>query len=139
VEHLRDSNDGLKPEVPTFYQRSPLRASPQKIAYHYEYGAPQAVEHYPVAAGALVVTVADWPHGACQEEPAAGQDCATRDPRRYGDLYDARPVLKAYVGSELVGRFELGDLVVPPGEGNRTSWMPLVVEYGFTDANPDTA
>lgn len=107
----RTSDDGREPEVLTFHRRNPMTALPADLAYHY---VDEGVRRFPVGMGVLTVT---WRSGA------AG-------------LFGSDATVKVYQGEALVGRFALGELDLPPGEGGRRVWTPFLVEYGFTSPSP---
>lgn len=126
VELLRTSSSGEGPESLVFRQLNPLSAVPAGLAYHYTYG--DGTKHFPVGLG--VFTAVARPVLA-PEEP--GGD----DPRRVDpDIHRSEAVAKVYLGSTFVGRFDIGETVLPPGEDNNRTWTPFVVEYGFTTPDP---
>lgn len=127
LELQRRSDTGEGPESVVFRQINPFNGFPSKLAYHYvDTGG---VSRYPVGvAVASVVARAD----RTLDGPAGSPDMREID----ADVHRSEAVLKVYQGARFVGRFDIGETVVPPGEDTKSTWTPMVVEYGFTDANP---
>lgn len=127
VELQRRSDTGENPEAIVFRQINPFNGFPAGLAYHYVDTA--GVDRYPV--GVAVASVVARPDRT-SDGPSEVHDTREIDP----DVNRSEAVLKVYQGARFIGRFDIGDTVVPPGEDTKSTWTPMVVEYGFTDANP---
>ena len=128
AELQRTSTDGTSPETMTMAQIQPYPTPPTGLAYNYLYGDDEAPNrHFPTGVAAFTV----------QLNTDASVRAGEADTRPLGDdIFRSEAAVKVYVGTHFIGRFDIGTTVIPPGEQNKRSWTPFLVEYGFTDANP---